>query len=319
MNAARRIVLIVVVVLGAAWLGWRAWGPRDDGANVLSGYVEGEVLYLSTPVAGSVVSVSVVRGERVAAGAKLFAVDPAILQAQRDQQVAQLAAARAQIAAAEAKLQQSAANVAGATAQAENATKDLARYRMAQRASLASVSQQQIDQATATAANTAAQRDAARQDVNAQAAQIEMMRAQAAQYQAAIAEAQSRLDQLAPVAPAAGLVQDTYYQVGEWAGANQPIIAFLPDDRVRLRFFVPEHEVARYRPGETVRFSCDGCAAGLQARISYVSAQPEFTPPIIYSRNSRDRLVFLVEAMPSEAKTLMPGLPVDVLPLAAAP
>ena len=115
------------------------------------------------------------------------------------------------------------------------------------------------------------------------------------------------------------VVQDTYYQVGEWAGANQPIIAFLPDDRVRLRFFVPEHEVARYRPGETVRFSCDGCAAGLQARISYVSAQPEFTPPIIYSRNSRDRLVFLVEAMPSEAKTLMPGLPVDVLPLAAAP
>jgi HlyD family secretion protein len=79
---------------------------------------------------------------------------------------------------------------------------------------------------------------------------------------------------------------------------------------------VPEQEVARYRPGRSVRFSCDGCATGLTATIRYVSPRPEFTPPIIYSRDSRDRLVFMVEAYPKRPADLQPGLPVDVEPLA---
>jgi HlyD family secretion protein len=92
-------------------------------------------------------------------------------------------------------------------------------------------------------------------------------------------------------------------------------VSLLPDDKVKLRFFAPEAEVARYHIGETVHFDCDGCATGLTARIRYVSAQPEFTPPIIYSRSSRDRLVFLVEAEPVDPRALTPGLPVDVEPL----
>ena len=97
--------------------------------------------------------------------------------------------------------------------------------------------------------------------------------------------------------------------------ANQPVVSILPDDRIKVRFFVPEQEVARYRPGRKVRFSCDGCASGLSARISYVSPRPEFTPPVIFSRDSRDRLVFMVEALPQGPARLMPGLPVDVEPL----
>jgi HlyD family secretion protein len=73
--------------------------------------------------------------------------------------------------------------------------------------------------------------------------------------------------------------------------------------------------VSRYHPGEILHFSCDGCAAGLTARVIYISTQPEYTPPIIYSRSSRDRLVFLMEALPRDAQALTPGLPVDVVPL----
>ena len=76
-----------------------------------------------------------------------------------------------------------------------------------------------------------------------------------------------------------------------------------------------EAEAARYRPGQTVRFSCDACPTGLSARIAYVSPRPEFTPPVIFSRDSRDRLVFMVEAYPAQPTRLMPGLPVDVEPL----
>jgi HlyD family secretion protein len=245
----------------------------------------------------------------------VFTVDAAQLRAERDQAAASVAAAQAQVATAEARLAQSRASFAAATAQADNAARDLARYRSAQRANAASVAQQQVDAAIATAGNTVGQRDAAESDAKAQAEQIDVATAQLHAQQAALADAQAKLDQLSPRAPAAARVQDVFFQQGEWAAANQPVVSLLPDDKVKIRFFVPEQDVARYHPGDTIHFSCDGCAAGLTARLIYISAQPEFTPPIIYSRSSRDRLVFLMEALPGDPKGLAPGLPVDVVPL----
>jgi HlyD family secretion protein len=93
------------------------------------------------------------------------------------------------------------------------------------------------------------------------------------------------------------------------------VLSLLPDSAIKLRFYVPEGEIARYRPGTTVRFSCDGCPSGLKAKISYVSPRPEFTPPVIFSRDTRDRLVFLVEARPGRPARLQPGQPIDVEPL----
>ena len=103
-----------------------------------------------------------------------------------------------------------------------------------------------------------------------------------------------------------------FFQKGEWAVANQPILALLPDDRIRIRFFAPEQTLSAYAIGRKVRFGCDGCAGGMTATITYVSPRPEFTPPIIYSRQARDRLVYLIEAQPSVR--LNPGQPVDVAP-----
>ena len=78
---------------------------------------------------------------------------------------------------------------------------------------------------------------------------------------------------------------------------------------------MPELLAARYRPGRTVRFGCDGCAGAGRARITWVSPRPEFTPPVLYGKGSRDRLVYRVEAAPAGAARLNPGLPVDVVPL----
>jgi HlyD family secretion protein len=116
-----------------------------------------------------------------------------------------------------------------------------------------------------------------------------------------------------PVAPDDALVENTFFNVGEWVPAGTPVVSLLPASRVKLRFFVPEQSLAAYKPGRVVHFACDGCAKGLTARIAYVSPRAEFTPPVIYSRETRDRLVYLVEAQPSVR--LNPGLPVDVEPL----
>ncbi len=315
MNRARRVIVVLLLVIAAGYLGWRAWAPRPQDETVLSGYIEGEDLYLAAPIAGTIATMSVARGDRMTAGETAFTVDAAQLRAERDQAAASAIAAQAQVLTAEARLAQSRASFAAAAAQADNAARDLARYRGAQRANPASVAQQQVDVAIANAANTAGQRDAADSDAKAQAAQIDAAQAQLRAQQAALADAQSKLDQLAPRAPVAARVQDVFFQQGEWAAANQPVVSLLPDNKVKIRFFVPEQDVSRYRPGDTIHFSCDGCATGLTARVIYLSSQPEFTPPIIYSRSSRDRLVFLLEALPGDPTGLTPGLPVDVIPL----
>ena len=65
--------------------------------------------------------------------------------------------------------------------------------------------------------------------------------------------------------------------------------------------------------GSVLDVHCDGCKPGLTARVSYVSPDPEFTPPVIYSLETRQKLVFLIEARPEgEASPLQPGQIVDV-------
>jgi HlyD family secretion protein len=65
--------------------------------------------------------------------------------------------------------------------------------------------------------------------------------------------------------------------------------------------------------GQQIRVRCDGCAPNLTARISFVAPQAEYTPPVIYSNESRAKLVFRIEARPDGATPLHPGQPVDVV------
>jgi HlyD family secretion protein len=111
-------------------------------------------------------------------------------------------------------------------------------------------------------------------------------------------------------------VADTYYRPGEWVPAGAPVASLLPDARRRLRFYVPETMVAGLAPGQPVVATCDGCAAPIRATIDFIAPQAEYTPPVIYSTGSREKLVFRVEAAPAaeQAAALRPGLPVDVRP-----
>ncbi len=114
--------------------------------------------------------------------------------------------------------------------------------------------------------------------------------------------------------PTTGEITEVYFRPGEWVPAGQPVASLLPDDKRRLRFYVPETLLANVRMGQAVEASCDGCASPITATVNLISPQAEYTPPVIYSQGSREKLVFRVEAMPSaqEAPHLRPGLPVEV-------
>ena len=313
MTRSRSLMVVgLFVVIGV--VAWLVLGGSDK-PRMLSGYIEGDDLYLAAPVSGTVASISAVEGTRVVAGQPLFAIAPATLTAQGEQAQADLAAAQTQIVAAEANVRQADAEATAAAAVARKARSDLDRLLSVRRDDAAAVAGKDIDAARAALGDAQARVDAARRAVDARRAQVALARAQAAQAKGGSNEVAIRKDQLSPLAPAAGRVDEVFYQPGEWAAANQPIVSLLPDAKVKVRFYVPEKELARYRVGRTVRFSCDGCAKGLSATIRYVSPQPEFTPPVIFSRESRDRLVFMVEAYPPRPENLQPGMPVDVEPL----
>ena len=320
-------IAVVAAVLLAGVAAWWVWGRQADADRALSGYIEGESLYLASSAAGPVSRVFVARGQRVVAGQALFALDAGPLLAQRDQAAAALAEAEARLADARKgqrpqelaviDAQRAAAGAAVRQAQAEyNRIAPLVQQGIYAPARLDTVRAAR-DSAVASLRAVTSQRTAG--TLGGRPDALRAVEAQVQQARDALTAAQTQLDRTGPRAPADARVEQVYFQSGEWAAANQPVVALIPDDRVKLRFFVPQAELSRYRIGRRVSFACDGCADGLSATIDYVSPRPEFTPPILYSRDSRDRLVFMVEARPVTPRALAPGQPVDVTLLEAAP
>ncbi len=309
-----RPLIVVALIIAAAVAAWLVLGGSRR-ERMLSGYVEGDNLFLSSPIAGTVHSVAVFEGTRVAAGQRLFTIDPATLSAQGQQAEANTEAVRTQITSAEATARQADAELTSALAEAERARSDLNRLLSVKRDDAAAVAGKDLDAAHAALRDANARVIGARRTADAREAQVAAARAQTLQAKGGEREVQIRVNQLSPIAPSPARVEDVFFQPGEWVSANQPVVSLIPDNKVKVRFFVPEREVARYAPGRSVHFSCDSCPGHLSAVIRYVSPRPEFTPPIIFSRDSRDRLVFLVEAYPERAANLQPGLPVDVEPL----
>jgi HlyD family secretion protein len=131
--------------------------------------------------------------------------------------------------------------------------------------------------------------------------------------EARLNSAKTRLDRRTMLSAANGTIQEVYFRVGEMVMAGRPIVSLLPPRNVKVRFFVPQAVLPTVHIDDRIAIRCDGCARDLTARVRFISAQAEFTPPIIYSREERARLVFRVEAYPDQLGALKVGQPVTVL------
>jgi len=130
--------------------------------------------------------------------------------------------------------------------------------------------------------------------------------------QARLNSARTRLERRRMASPAAGTVQEIYFRVGELVQPGRPIASILPPGNTRVRFFVPQETLPKLHINDRIAIRCDGCDEGLTARVSFISAQAEFTPPVIYSQEERARLVFRIEAIPEQPKDLRVGQPVTI-------
>ncbi len=312
------ILLLLAVLVGAAvWFLTRPVGP-----DPWLGYVEGEALYVAAPVSGTLASRPVERGGRVSAGAPLFALDPRTADAGAAQAAAQVAGAEASLsdlgAARERAPEIDVARAAEAAARAQLVRAEADYRRFADLAAKGFASRTQLDAARAardSAAASVAQAQAQQRAGALSVGRSAQQTAAAAQVQgakAALAAEARRRQEIAPVSPASGQIEQTYYNPGEWVPANQPVVSVIPDDKRKIRFFVPQDKVAGLHPGQAVRFSCDGCGKERTATVRYIAPRAEFTPPVIYSEHARAKLVFMVEAALPAGEPLPLGLPVAV-------
>lgn len=155
----------------------------------------------------------------------------------------------------------------------------------------------------------------ASQDILEQAkSNFESKQKQLAASQSQLNQMQWSLQQKTRYSPANGRVFDIFYRLGETIPMNRPVLALLTPDHIKVLFYVPEKILSQIQLGQTISFTCDTCPTKTQATISYVSPEAQYTPPIIYSRDTRDKLVYLVRAdMPEEtAKRFHPGQPITI-------
>ncbi|MCV2874105.1 HlyD family efflux transporter periplasmic adaptor subunit [Defluviimonas sp. WL0050] len=285
-----------------------------------TGYVEGEYVLIAPVATAQIETLAVARGDRVAAGDLLVAME------RRDAEIA-LSEATAALAQAESQLANLRegrrpeeirvieATLASARAQADEA--DRAAERLQSLAKRGAATATQADDA-ATAATVARAR-VAEAEANLAVARLPARAQEIAAAEAAVdgakaarARADWNLGQRRLTAPAPGRVHDVIRTPGELAGPAAPVLSILPDGAVKLRLYVPATAIATIAPGSSLSVHCDGCGDGHTATVTYVADAPEFTPPVIYSLENRQKLVYLIEARPDAPDGLKPGQIVDV-------
>lgn len=296
---------------------------NDVKEPYFQGYVEGDYLYLAAPSAGYLNALNVDRGTYVAAGTIAFSIDDDPEQYELTEAEAQMISAQEkvvnlqephrenEIAVMEAQLRTKQANLGFAEAQLK---------RMEDLVQKGFVSKAGMDEARSVRDDNAAQVQAANEQLAVyritlgRQPEIRGAEADLKAASAKIKQKRWRVDTKSVAAPSNGQITETYYRPGEWVQAGQPVLSLLPDDRRRIRFFVAENQVAKIHLGQQVEAECDGCQSPIRATVTFISAQSEYTPPVIYSRETRANLVFRVEAVPapSDARKLHPGLPMDV-------
>ena len=277
------------------------------------GYIEGELALIGPPQAGWITSLNVVRGAKVKPGDSLFTLDATREIAARDNANALITAAKEQAGQATAQIAQAQAQQAQVEADIAKSEKELARQQELVR--IGGSPRRDLETAQAAYDSARAQRNQTVAQQSQAGAARRQAEAQGRQAEASLATAEFNLSERTVHALIDGQVQDIYFRQGEYANAGTPVVAVLPPANVFVRFFVPETEVAKLTLGSQVHIACDGCASDLTGTISFIAAQSEFTPPVIYSVGNRERLVFKAEARVASGLPIRPGLPVEVWPV----
>lgn len=296
------------------------FGLGEPAPPVYTGYVEGDYIYVSPTSSGRLEAIAVSPSDVVAAGNILFTQD-------RAQAKAAVLIVRAKVAIAQAQLENSLSGarkeeieVIQAQLEMAQANLLLAEQTVKRNAELAKggvASQTRVDAGLAQLASAKAQTRQLRAQISAMSlparpAERQQAKANLAAAEAELAQSITNLSMRTIVAPVGGTIEQVFYDAGEVAQPGMPILSLLPEDGRVIRFFIPEPDRAGFAVGSQLLLECTGCPPDVRVELTYIDQQPQFTPPIIYSRDERARLVYRAEARPLSPLSLFPGQPVTL-------
>jgi HlyD family secretion protein len=319
MKKRLRYLLPLVLLLVLGWAATKLFAPARP-QDIFTGYVEGDLVQIG-PIEGErLAKLDVQPGAGITRDAPLFTMATPVLDEQRAEAKAKVAQAQANLKDLQASLQrpeqiavlQAAVESAKASLVLSQTEYERQQYLLPRGAATVAARDQAKFALDRDKANLAqAERQVAAGLIPARQQEIAAANNAVTQAQAELDQIEVRIARQSVRAPADGIVQDVYFWPGEIVGAGQPILALLPPENRRIRFFVPEPQLARFGLGARVSVACDNCPAGLAARVTYLSQQAEFTPPVIFSLQERGKLVFRVDARLEDPAVLLPlGLPV---------
>ncbi len=312
----------VFAVLGLLLLGMQT-GCKPANSGRLQGYLEGEYIYVASPLGGALERLQVQRGAQVKAGDPLFTLESISEKAAREEAELRLVQARATLEDTKKGKRPTEVDSLTASLKQAQAALDLADKEFTRQQSLresGATSQQELDTARSArdqsrerVAQLEAELETAR--LGARTDQVAAAAANVRALEAALAKAEWSLNQKRQSAPQAGLVFDTLFREGEWVAAGRPVAQLLPPANIKLRVFVSEAQLGPLQLGDAVQVFMDGVTGNVTGKVSFISPQAEYSPPMIYSRANRQKFVYLVEATfePDVAVRLHPGQPVEVV------
>lgn len=311
---SKRILTITAILLLAAC---------NSDETKLQGYFEGDYAYIASAVAGNLTKRFVDHGDQVVVNQPLFVLDPEPETNKLAQANSQLTQATQQLldlqkGARATIIENIQADLNQAQAGLDFAQKTFKRYQVLSQT--AAIDKSSLDQAKADyeeklqAVKSVAAK-LAEANLGARENQINAQKAAVAAAAAIVKQAEWSLLQKSIRSPATAQIFNTLYEQGEFVGAGQPVIVLLLSQNNKIVFFVPAKILSMIKVGDQVVFDCDNCKNSYQATINFISPSAEFTPPVIFSQESRDKLVYRVEANPTAAvaKKFHPGQPVDVM------
>jgi membrane fusion protein (multidrug efflux system) len=285
------VVIVLALIVGGVlyWLHARQYESTDDA------FIDTHIVQVAPQIAAQVTRIYVTDNQLVRAGQPLVDLNPADPQAR----IAQIEAQQAQ---AETQIAQARANETAAAAQAQNAARDLARYRYLKRTSPLAVAQQQIDQAEAAAKSGAAQRNAAEAQIRGAEAQIKVLKAQ-------LSQAEINFGYTHITAPVDGTIAQRSVALGNYVTPGGQMMAIVP-----LQIWVTanfkETQLAHMRLHQPVTVSIDACpTADIRGHVDSIQRGAGQAFGILPPENATGNYVKVVQRVP--VKIVLDRVPHD--------
>jgi len=295
--------------------------PTNTGKIVFPGYLEGEFVYSSASFGGMIKDVCVKRGDEIKEGQIIFVLDKTSKETELDFYNFALTASLSMVKDLQKGMQEPYVRAAEANIGSVIALKDWYNINYKRYGWLVSKNAQpqteyekykyNLEKYSKDLEEAIANLDIA--NLPAREDRISAAIALSNALKEKIENAKWELSQMTQYAPQQALVFDTIYHKGEYAGAGQPVAILLPPENIKARFFVSGNVLNKLKIGQKVSVSALG-KNDIPAVINYISSKVEYTPPVIYSEQNRDKLVYMIEASIKSdiAKTLPVGQPIQV-------